>query len=165
MTLTTHAIVGAATAQFFPNHPYLAFFAGAAGHFLIDTIPHWDYPLVSLIKHEDKMNYDMAMDKRFVVDLFKIGLDIFLGIGLVLLIFIHPHRIFQVTTLAGTLGGIFPDGLQFLYFKIRREPLTSIQRFHVWIQKNSELKVAHHVGIALQIALIIPVVLLVKYLF
>jgi hypothetical protein len=48
MILSTHAIVGAALASLMPSHPIAAFAAGFASHFVIDSTPHWDYPLKSI---------------------------------------------------------------------------------------------------------------------
>jgi hypothetical protein len=47
LTLTTHAIVGAAIASVIPAHPFFAIAAAFASHFLLDAIPHWDYPIRS----------------------------------------------------------------------------------------------------------------------
>jgi len=46
MILTTHAIVGAALASFLSSHPAAAFVAGFASHFVLDAIPHVDYPII-----------------------------------------------------------------------------------------------------------------------
>ena len=47
MILSTHAIVGAAIASFLPSHPTTAFVLGFGSHFVLDAIPHWDYPIKS----------------------------------------------------------------------------------------------------------------------
>src|SRR5260370_42631939 len=47
MILSTPAIVGAAIASFLPSHPTTAFVLGFASHFVLDAIPHWDYPIRS----------------------------------------------------------------------------------------------------------------------
>jgi hypothetical protein len=47
MILTTHAVVGAALATFLPSHPVIAFAVGFASHFVLDAIPHVDYPIKS----------------------------------------------------------------------------------------------------------------------
>jgi hypothetical protein len=47
MILTTHAVVGAALASFVPSHPATAFVLGFASHFVLDAIPHVDYPIKS----------------------------------------------------------------------------------------------------------------------
>jgi hypothetical protein len=44
MILTTHAVVGAALASFVPEHPAVAFVVGFGSHFILDAIPHVDYP-------------------------------------------------------------------------------------------------------------------------
>ena len=116
MTLTTHAIIGAAFAQVFPDRPVTAFCVGFVSHFAADALPHWDYQLKS--RKADPNNYlnsDMPINRAAIVDLVKIGFDFWLGIGLSLLIFASQNPAAFWATAAGALGGILPDPLQFAY--------------------------------------------------
>ena len=82
MTLTTHAVVGAAAASLFPEHPYLAFAAGFASHFAIDALPHWEYGHYLRSMQWDPaqgMHTDMRLGKDFVRDLAIIAGDALLG--------------------------------------------------------------------------------------
>ena len=82
MTLTTHALVGAAAASLFPEHPYLAFAAGFASHFAIDALPHWDYADYLRSMEWDPAQHlhtDMRLGKDFLRDLALIGADALLG--------------------------------------------------------------------------------------
>ncbi len=158
MTLTTHAVVGAAIAAAMPNHPVLGIVLAFASHFALDAIPHWDYHLRSMAEDEaNPLKNDMKFGWDFVIDLFKIGFDFLLG--LVLGYLIGGWWL----GLAGGLAGQLPDFLQFVYFKFRRPPITWLQRFHVWIHTSHKLKGKPLVGIASQLALIIAVLLLVQY--
>ena len=47
MVLTTHAVAGATLATLVPNHPLWGFVIGFGSHFVLDSIPHWDYSLKS----------------------------------------------------------------------------------------------------------------------
>jgi hypothetical protein len=47
MILTTHAVVGAVLASFVPSYSATAFALGFASHFILDAIPHVDYPIKS----------------------------------------------------------------------------------------------------------------------
>ena len=88
MTLTTHALVGAAAASLIPYSPTLALTAGFMSHFAIDAIPHWDYKIKSLQgdpKHPLKA--DMVIGKDFFIDLIRIGFDALLGVALSLFFF------------------------------------------------------------------------------
>src|ERR1035441_1590405 len=88
MTLTTHAVVGAAIAASMPNRPVLGFILAFASHFALDAIPHWDYRLSSQkTGGSNRMDDDMIMNKNFFIDLLKIGLDMSCGIILALLFF------------------------------------------------------------------------------
>ena len=46
LTLMTHAIVGAAIVGLVPAHPLLGLSLAFASHFILDALPHWDYPIV-----------------------------------------------------------------------------------------------------------------------
>jgi len=156
MTLATHAVVGAAIASAMPNYPVLGFVLAFASHFVLDAIPHWDYPLSSMKKDSsDRMNDDMILNKNFIADLSKIGLDVLCGILLVLLFFTvcGPH-LFWVPII-GVFGAVLPDALQFAYWKWRREPLKSLQRFHLWIHARRNLNDKPLLGISSQVAIII----------
>ncbi len=138
MTLTTHAIVGAAAARIFSFNPALAMAAAFLSHFLIDAIPHWDYIPRSFQKDPDNpLNNDMTIGKDFSHDVMIILFDAVLGIVLSLLIF-SSHTAYDAGIIVlGAMFGILPDPLQFVYWKVRREPLISLQRFHVWIHANN----------------------------
>lgn len=161
MTLTTHAIVGAASAQLFPAHPALAFSAGFVSHLAIDSLPHWDYEILSL-KHDerDPLSDDMVLGKKFLFDLVRIGSDALLGLVFSLLIFFYFFHTSTVTLiLIGAAGGIFPDFLQFVYWKTRSKILTPLQRFHIWIQEGKSLHIHPLAGLSLQFAMVIVLVL------
>lgn len=125
MTLTTHAIVGASLAQFFPNQPVVAFGVGFVAHLVCDTIPHRDYELGSLVKDkENKLNSRMILGRNFVIDLFKIGFDILLGFVVCYLLYIYKTSSPAIlATFAGMVGGIIPDFFSFVYLKIYRGAL------------------------------------------
>ena len=135
MTLTSHAIVGAALASAVPTHPLVAFSLGFCSHFLLDAIPHWDYHLNSM--QEDKENplaSDMKIGKSFLFDLCKIGLDFLLGFVLAFLFFGRSGNApANLTLLCGGLGAVLPDFLHFVYFKWKHEPFRSIEKFHLKI--------------------------------
>ncbi len=156
MTLTTHAIVGASIANILPSHPVLGFTAGFVSHFLLDAIPHWDYFLASVKKDPDNpMNNDIAFNKNFIFDLFKMGADAALGIiiSLFLFGFSNSHLIWM--PLWGAIGALTPDALQFVYLKWRYEPIKSLQRFHIWIHGKEKLNSRPVLGIFLQIVVIL----------
>jgi len=162
MTLTTHAIVGAALASVVPSHPVAAFALGFGSHFLLDAIPHWDYHLDSL--SEDKKNpmaTDMKLGKSFLFDLCKIGADFLLGFVLVFLFFTTPHNI-SYSIIFGAFGAILPDALQFFYFKWRHEPLVALQKFHLWVHSKKDFKDKPFIGVSFQIIFIAFVIFLQK---
>jgi hypothetical protein len=163
MTLTTHAVVGAAIVTSMPNHPVFGFILAFASHFALDAIPHWDYRLSSQkTGSSNRMDDDMIMNKNFFIDLLKIGLDFLCGILLALLFFtLYSPHLFWIPIL-GVLGAVLPDALQFVYFKWRHQPLIALQRFHLWIHAKSDFNHKPLIGIPLQIVLIVIVIFISK---
>jgi hypothetical protein len=163
MVLATHAMIGAAVANIFPTHPILGFFAAFGSHFLADAIPHWHYTLATTKGDGgDPMKRDMLINKHFPLDLFKISIDALLGITCAVLLLGAADPVIFSATLLGAAGGILPDGLQFLYWKWRHQPLTALQRFHLWVHAKSNLDDKPIFGPALQVALALWCVLLVR---
>lgn len=166
MILTTHAITGAAIASIIPKHPILGFALGFMSHFILDSIPHWDYNLSSYT--EDKinpLNNDIVISKKFIFDLFKIGLDLIIGFTFTFLFFGYSHPNYFIFALAaGAVGGILPDALQFLYFKWRKEPLVSLQKFHTWVHSKIRLNKRPFLGITTQIIIIFIIIFFQKIL-
>ena len=74
MILSTHAVVGAALASLMPSHPIAAFVAGVASHFVIDSTPHWDYPLKSISLGRGARN-DGLFTAAHIRDLAVLGFD------------------------------------------------------------------------------------------
>lgn len=151
MVLSTHAFVGALAGRLLPESPLAAFFVGFASHFLLDAIPHWDYKLSSI--KGAGMEKDMHVRSRaFLRDSLKMLTDLVLG---VLLVWFAIREVpgAPMSMIAGAIGGFTPDALQFLFWKVRREPLVSIQRFHAWIHTSVQIK-KPHVGIPAQMAVV-----------
>lgn len=159
MTLTAHALTGAAAAALIPAHPFTGFAAGFASHFVLDAIPHWNFKPRSIRNPEDLARIDMPFGPQFLKDMLVIGSDGLLGLVLALGFFAHD-AVTATAALAGVAGGILPDALQFAYFKFKKEPLASLQRFHRGIQNTSKtrsLQARPLLGIALQILLLAAV--------
>lgn len=163
MTLATHAVIGAATASMVPEHPALAFGLAFASHFIFDAIPHWHYPVASMVKDKkNPMNNDMVIGRHFAGDVALIGLDALLGIGISLAAFAWILDQPSVLILIGAIGGILPDPLQFVYWKFRHKPLELLQRLHRWVHAKTDLDDRWLLGAGLQVLLILLFVLLVS---
>ncbi len=131
MILATHAVVGAAIGRLIPN-PLVAFLVGFVSHFAIDAIPHWQYRLASMVHRNGPMEDDMVINRKFIWDLARTGLDFAAGMVLSILLFQGTNNLSHISIplVAGAVGGVLPDALQFAYFKIRREPFTTLQKLH-----------------------------------
>lgn len=163
MTLATHAAAGAAIAVILPASLPLVFFAAMASHYALDAIPHRDYDLNSFVEDENNsLNNDIVINRVFAFDLLKLTVDICLGLALALAVvfFIHPAGLLIV--LAGVIGGMLPDGLQFIYMRSRSRFLSYFQRFHEFIHAKKELEVSVPAGLGLQ-AVVVALIFLVSY--
>lgn len=164
MTLATHAVVGAAIGSVLPAHPVLAAALGFGSHFLLDSLPHWDYQLASAQKDPtNPLNDDLVLGKAFLADLVKIGFDLVLGFVLAYAFFQPTDRALIWSLYAGALGAVLPDFLQFVYFKIRRWPFSALQRLHLWIHTKHQIKYRPVLGVGLQAFLVLAIVLYVYY--
>ncbi|HEY4490066.1 MAG TPA: hypothetical protein VJC12_02315 [Candidatus Paceibacterota bacterium] len=172
MVLTTHQVVGAAVVKVFSLNPVGALFAGIASHYFLDSLPHWDYSLSSGKSKEGKL-VDIEIGRGFVKDLFKLIPDLLLGLFLSIHFFSYSdfsnlagiEKAFSDPILWGAVGGILPDALQFLYFKIRRQPLIWIQKFHDFFASPEEIKGTEKqylLGIIVQVFIIFLAVILFK---
>jgi hypothetical protein len=137
MILSTHAVVGGAIASLFPSHPILVAVLGFTSHFVIDAIPHWDYPLKSISVKPNANNWALKINRPLFRDLALIGFDACIGIVLTLLLFASPSTIGVVAL--GALAGMLPDALQIVHSLYPREPLGTLQQFHRWIHTKRHL--------------------------
>lgn len=153
MILSTHAVIGAAIATLMPDHPALAFVCGVASHFVIDAIPHWDYPLRS-ISVKRGPGPALTLNWSLFQDLGLIGLDAFFGLAIALWLYASPAAALAV--LLGALGAMLPDPLQLAHKVYPREPLRTLQRFHVWI--HSKHKLAWPIGVTSQLSFVLLVI-------
>lgn len=159
MTLTTHAIVGAAVASVIPTFPILGISLAFVSHFIIDAIPHLDYAIAS-----DSVNPSIGapirFDRRLVRDALTIGSDAFLGLALALALFATSAQWWVIFLAA--CAAILPDPLQLVYAHFRHEPLVSLQRFHQWIHTDHRMKHTPWLGFLSQIAFMVIVVSVAK---
>lgn len=156
MILCSHAVVGAALASFLPSHPAAAFVVGFASHFVIDAIPHWDYPIQS---HSVNPNIaaPIVFDRAPVRDAITIGSDSLFGVAAALYLFSSSASLWAI--LLGAIGAILPDPLQFVHGRWPYEPLVTLQRFHRWIHTDRRIRDAS-LGVFTQAAFVALVVVL-----
>jgi hypothetical protein len=153
MILCTHAIVGGALASLFPSHPLAVIAAGFASHFLIDAIPHWDYPLRSISLGPQARNRLMFGGPR-LRDLALIGFDGCMGLTLSVFLFATPATVLAIVL--GSVAAMLPDPLQFAHTLYPREPLKSLQRFHGWMHTKHQIGAS--IGMSSQIAFVAAVI-------
>lgn len=158
MILATHAIVGAALATLLPREPwtpYAAVVLGFASHFVIDAIPHWDYPIRSAAVKPNS-TAALRLNRDLLIDLSKVAGDAVIGLALALALFGSAATAWTVAIAA--VAAMAPDPLQFLHSRFPREPLNSLQRFHVWIHTNQRMKDQVALGVTTQLLFVCIVV-------
>jgi hypothetical protein len=154
MILTTHAVVGAALASFVPSHPAVAFVLGFGSHFILDAIPHVDYPIKSRSVNP-RIGAPMVLDRALLQDAVTIGADGLFGIIAALFLFSSPTNVWAI--LMGAVGAMFPDPLQFVYTRFPHEPLRTLQRFHRWAHSKRKMN-SIVLGIGTQVGFVALVV-------
>ena len=157
MTLTTHAVAGAAIISFMPNHALLGVCLAFGSHFLLDAIPHYDYEIKSASVNPD-IGAKMKLNKNLFKDMIRIGFDGLFGLFISLIFFgiFAPLWIIAL----GAFFGMLPDPLQFVYAHFKHEPLVSLQRFHQWIHSKNHLLNKPVFGFISQLALLCAIIIL-----
>ncbi|MFZ3020095.1 MAG: hypothetical protein WA051_01060 [Minisyncoccia bacterium] len=130
MVLSVHTLVGGALGAVLPVSPVASFAIGFVSHFILDAIPHSDYPLQSLTKNADDRDKDvMSKDGRLANDLVVNGVDGILGFLILTTLTYNSPALFSA--ILGGLGACVPDGLQFLHFMFpNNKPLEAFKKFH-----------------------------------
>ncbi|MEK7610165.1 MAG: hypothetical protein AAB468_00195 [Patescibacteria group bacterium] len=159
MILATHAVVGAGLVSLMSTESVAGGFGLAfASHFLLDSLPHWDYQLLSTNKHPgDRLRVVFNSGRALIVDLTKISLDGIVGLTFAMLIF-TPWPLAAL----GAAAAMLPDALQMAYFLWSHEPLRSLQRFHLWIHTDRRLVGRPYVGLAFQALVLVVFIIFTK---
>jgi hypothetical protein len=155
MILSTHAVIGAAIASFVPTHPPMAFVLGFASHFLLDAIPHWDYPIRSA-SVDPEIGAPMTFDRALLRDALVVGSDGLFGVLVSLFLFASSDGLWSI--LLGALGAMLPDVFHTIDAHFPHEPLRSLQRFHRWVHTDKRMKNISFWAVGSQIALVALIV-------
>lgn len=138
MIIATHAVVGAVSAQAIAPGYVSAFAVGFLTHFIMDAIPHWDYPL------HMSMNPEKVSFKTIFKDGLKLFLDFTVGILIIFFFIYLPLQNsmdnFGVVLWFGALGAILPDVLQNLADFKNFKFLSFFKTLHNKIHAKLEFK-------------------------
>jgi hypothetical protein len=159
MILSTHAVVGAAIATLLPHDPVLVFAAGVASHFVIDAIPHWDYPLRGISVDCSKTGA-IQLNRALLRDVCLIAFDGCAGLALAVLLFAQSAPIWIIAIAA--VAAMLPDPLQLVHRLYPHEPLKSLQWFHEWM--HTDRRLGWRIGVGSQLAFSGAVVMLAQVL-
>ncbi len=146
MTFGTHMVVATAVALPVLHNPAAAFAVGIASHYIVDAIPHWDWPLKSLEKKLGESHAASAVNLSvgaISIDMIRLAIDMSIGlIALSSVLYVGGASWSIVAVLLAMLGGILPDMLQFIYFATRMKLLSHHQNFHDAV--HTDWKIPHH---------------------
>lgn len=159
MTLTAHGIVGGAIVSLMPAHPILGLCLAFASHYLLDAIPHWDYPIRSP-SVDPKIGARMRYDRALLADAIAIGTDGILGVALPVALFATRESFVLIA--CGACAAMLPDLLQFAHARFPHEPLASLQHLHQWAHTSRSLAKQRVLGIVSQIAFVAALVIAVR---
>ena|SRR3989344_1654043 len=167
MILAVHALGGGLAATFTSSWPVAVIFS-LASHFVLDAIPHWHYPvyaekekarggLKELLLRAKKPK-DLARHPIFR-DMISSGLD--LGLGLTLLLWLawnfRPEYFWLI--LLGGLVGILPDFMTLLHILFPENKfLFEFRRLHKKIHSRVRLDDRHLLGIGSQAAIAVLII-------
>ena len=161
MTLSTHIVTGVAAAKIFSTNPVEAFLIGMATHYALDSIVHWDYKIHSLASESggDSFSLDkkIKFNKLLFLDISKVMCDVLLGGAIVFLTLSFGSKDFDAYSwilIAGALGGVAPDFLQFVYGVWKIWPLRKLQEFHNYMHAKKKLDGRPMIGVPIQIGII-----------
>ena len=115
MILLVHMLLGAAIGSSI-NNIYLAIILSFLSHYLLDLIPHFDYPL----------KYSAGKKILIIPNILRIGLDFFSGILLIFL-FSKNHPLIYICAIVA----IIPDGLTVLNDIIPSKILELHRKLHI----------------------------------
>ncbi len=149
MVLSAHAIIGGAIGSIMKNDPILAVVYGFLSHFILDMIPHWDYPIRSKFINPDKAN--KSLNKLDIAnDISSIFIDIVIGLGVSYLLYGGGGNLIWFY---GACAAMLPDFLQFVY-GLWPEGLSILQRFHKYAHSDLKLNDKPLLGVSSQIIII-----------
>ncbi len=140
MILTVHIIVGGLLAGKTSNY-LLAVVIGAASHYILDFVPHIEYPVGAY--KELSETHNLKIKKAFWFDSAKILLDFILGFIFLIFFSFYSGLPNLRLALVGGLFGMLPDALTFLYWITpenwpTHKLLKAQYDFQFWIQKNTK---------------------------
>jgi hypothetical protein len=135
-------------------HPLVGLTLAFGSHFVLDALPHWDYPIHSSCINPS-FRARMSYDRKLFIDLLKIGGDAAFGIVIAVLLFATQRDASLALILAGAIAGMLPDALQFAYMRFPHQPLSVIQRFHQWIHTSRQMRGRPVLGIVSQCAFVV----------
>lgn len=160
MILSTHAVVGSSISHAFSLNPVGSFAVGFISHFVLDAIPHWDYPTYFFNGTKGKT---ISKCKIFIIDGIKIILDIAGGTVIPTILFYQGDGNFAF--ICGALGGMAPDFFHILYRLFPHKLISKINDFHHFCHTRIKLKDWHIAGPALQILFSTACVFLSMYIY
>ena len=154
MIWTTHMIVGSAIAVRTGN-PWLGFLGALASHYILDVIPHREYPFDNI---SQAGTWQTGVLIRSIA---KVGTDFLVGLIIITLLFHQDLYTFAVA-MGGAAYGIIPDAATFWYYRfgIHNKFISACQNFHKWCNVWHYGKTPMWIGVLTQVAAVAAVLLM-----
>lgn len=146
MVITPHMLVGAAIASYCPN-VWTAFLFSWASHYILDFLPHWDYPC--------------GFKLTSISQPLKTGLDFLIGLVLIC-IFIRPIRPLsfkKILVFIGAIASLTPDFLEVFYYTFDFKLLYFFHWLHASVHHPENLSFWAGLPLVLLIGLISIIIL------
>lgn len=167
MILTAHIVAAGAISKPVFQNPGLVFLLALVSHYLLDTIPHWDYQAKSVKKDKNNSMVKASVlpgKKLFRNDLLKMGLDASIG-TLIAFFMIKPSLDWHSFSLMASLiiGATLPDFITGINLFWKKFPTLEFTKFHHFIHsKNKILNKKPLLGLSLYIIGIVFLLILFK---
>jgi hypothetical protein len=149
MILLVHLLFGAVIGSKISNI-YLAIILALLSHYLLDVIPHFDYP----VKVKDRNQW-----KKLMLGAVKVALDFFTGIFLILIFSKNQPTVYICAFFA-----LLPDGFTVLKYLIPGNKIFEAHyAFHMKLHFLKDKKISMFWRIFNQVAVVIISIILLKY--
>jgi hypothetical protein len=149
MILLVHLILGAAIGSKISNI-YLAIILALLSHYLLDIIPHFDYP----VKSNDRNQW-----KKLLLGAVKVALDLLVGISLILIFSKNQPLVY-----IGAFFALLPDGFTVLKYLIPNNKIFEAHyALHMKLHFLKDKKISMFWRILNQVIVVIISIIILKY--
>lgn len=176
MIISTHIILATVVTaplvakSFSPTNIAVLFIVSFFTHYILDSIPHWGYNILSF--KEIEFNINKQNERKFIFnniaffkDAVRTTIDGLLGLGIAFWLVGAPiggERLFIFFLVA--IASILPDIIELFYTIWKWLPFATFSKIHRFFHTSYEFKGHFFIGVILQIVIILAVVTFFKFI-